>query len=211
MQEVTEMEKQWEELSSDEKQEEMFEKWLSPEDVEFKSAAAEKSYKERATRLKDAVQLKKLPDRVPVYPVVSFFPAYYAGFTPRDIMYDYEKAVIAGRKYVLDFEPDAQIGAGLAGAGKIFDILDYRLYAWPGHGVLPEHTYQCIEGEYMMADEYDDLIRDPSHFFSTTYLPRTYGALEPFKNLPNLTWMQELPFTSPCVAPFGDADVQAAY
>jgi hypothetical protein len=205
------MGKEWGELSPDERQEKRLEEWLSPEDVEFKSPEAEKAYKERATRLKDVIQLKKLPDRVPIYPVVSFFPAYYAGITPRDMMYDYDKAVMACKKYVLDFEPDAQIGAGLAGAGRIFDILDYRLYAWPGHGVLPEYTYQCVEGEYMRADEYDDLIRNPSHFFSTIYLPRVFGALEPFRNLPNLTWMQELPFIGYCVVPFGDADIQGAY
>ncbi len=76
------MEKKWEELSSDEKQEAMFQKWLSPEGVEFASPEAEKLYKERATRIKDAVQLKKLPDRVPVLLIPSFFPAFYSGLTP---------------------------------------------------------------------------------------------------------------------------------
>ncbi len=205
------MEKEREELTPDEKQEELFQKWLSPEDVEFASPAAEKAYKERVTRLKDAIQLKKLPDRVPVIPMLSFFPAYYAGITPQEAMYDYDKLAMAGKKYMLDFEPDVNSGIGIASPGRVFDILDYKLYAWPGHGVSPDHTYQCLEAEYMMADEYDALIRDPSYFFTSTYFPRIFGKLEAFENLPNLSTMQELPFVGPNLIPFGDADVQAAY
>jgi len=48
------MEKKWEELSSDEKQEVLFQRWLSPSGIEFASSQAEKLYKERATRIKDA-------------------------------------------------------------------------------------------------------------------------------------------------------------
>ncbi|MEM2093604.1 MAG: uroporphyrinogen decarboxylase, partial [Candidatus Bathyarchaeia archaeon] len=134
------------------KQEELFKMWLSPPGVKFISPEAEQGYKERVTRIKDAIQLTKLPDRVPVLPIIGFFPAYYAGMTPYDLMYDYEKLVAAFTKYVLDFQPDAHVGAVGPGPGRFFEILDYKLYAWPGHGVPPEHSYQCIEGEYMKAD-----------------------------------------------------------
>lgn len=145
------MEKQWEEMSSDEKQEAMLAKWVSAEGVEFASPQAEKAYKERATRLKDAIQMKKKPDRVPVFTIYGFYPAVYAGFTPREVMYDYDKCAMAWKKYVLDFAPDGHIGAVVPGPGKLFDILDYKLYKWPGHGVSPEYGYQCNEGEYMKA------------------------------------------------------------
>jgi hypothetical protein len=97
------MERKWEELSPDERQEALFQRWLSPKDHEgndlkFKSPKAEKAYKERVTRFKDAIQLKKLPDRVPVLPIVGFFYTFFAGFTPKEVMYDYEKAVSAARK-----------------------------------------------------------------------------------------------------------------
>jgi len=211
VQEVIKMEKQWEEMSSDEKQEAMFQKWLSPQDVEFASPEAEKSYKARVTRIKDAVQLKKTPDRVPVFPFVGFFPAIYAGITHQEAMYDYDKLSMAFKKYVLDFEPDAHLGSFQPGPGKLFEILDYKLYAWPGHGVSPNHSYQCLEGEYMKADEYDALIQDPSDFFRSVYLPRVFGALEPFKMLPSLTGIQELPFTGANLIPYGLPEVQAAY
>jgi hypothetical protein len=203
--------KKWEELTPDEKQEELFEKCLSTEGIEFVSPQAEKAYKERATRLKDAIQLKKLPDRVPVLPITSFFPAFYGGITPQEAMYDYDKLYAAYKKFILDFEPDVNIGAGNPCPGKVFDILDYKLYAWPGHGVSPNHTYQCLEAEYMMADEYDALIQDPSYFFTTTYFPRVFGKLEAFKMLPNFSNVQEIVFVPLNVIPFGLPDVQAAY
>ena len=65
------MEKKWEGLSPDEKKEELFKRWLSPPGVKFVSPKTEKLYKERVTRIKDAIQLKKMPDRVPVFPIVG--------------------------------------------------------------------------------------------------------------------------------------------
>jgi len=210
------MEKKWEEMSADEKQEAQFQKLLSPKDPEgkdfkFQSPEAEKSYKDRITRIKDAIQLKKLPDRVPVCPLPNMFPYTYAGLTIQEAMYDYEKCVAAFRKYVLDFEPDMHIGASGPGPGKFFEILDYKLYAWPGHGVAPTSSYQCHEGEYMKAEEYDILITDPTFFFSNVYLPRVFGALEPWGMLPLLPGIVEMYGVAFNFIPFGLPPVQGAY
>jgi len=210
------MEKQWEEMSTDEKQEELFARWMSPKDpqgndLKFQNPQAEKAYKERITRIKDAIQMKKLPDRVPFFVVPSFFPVYNAGFTPREAMYDYDKCCMAFKKFIMEFAPDAQIGAVAPGPGKVFDILDYKLYSWPGHGVSPEQPFQANEGEYMKADEYDALIDDPSNFFSNTYLPRAFSALEGFKMLPTLTGILEIYGVAFNFIPFGLPPVQATY
>jgi hypothetical protein len=204
------MGKKWEELTSDEKQEALFQRWLSPQDVKFASHKAEKAYKERVTRLKDAIQLEKTPDRVPVFLMVGFFPAYYSGMTPQEAMYDYDKLYTAWKRFALDFAPDAHMGAGGPGPGKLFEILDYKLYNWPGHGISPDLTYQCLEGEYVRADEYDALIQDPSDFFRSVYLPRVFGALGPLKKLPPLTDILELPLTGGSFVPYGLPEVQAA-
>ena len=50
---------------------------------------------------------------------------------------------------------------------------------------------QYVEGEYMTADEYDDLILDPSDFWMRKYLPRVFGTLAPFHLLTPLTDIQE--------------------
>jgi hypothetical protein len=204
------MEKKWEEMSADEKQEQLFQRWFSPQGVEFVSPETEKSYKDRITRIKDALQMRKLPDRVPVIPNVGFFPAFYAGLTPQEIMYDYDKLNMAWQKYALDFQPDAHIGCFVPGPGRLFEILDYKLYAWPGHGASPYHTYQCLEGEYMKADEYDAFILDPTGFFERMYLPRIFHTLEPFKMLAPLPNIIELPFTGGNLLPYGLPEVQTA-
>ena len=210
------MEKKREELTPEEKQEELFNRWLSPKDpqgndLKFQSPQAQKAYKERVTRLKDAIQMKKTPDRVPICILPSFFPVYHGGITPREAMYDYEKLAAAYKKFLLDFEPDGHFGADMPGPGKFFDILDYKLYSWPGHGVPPEQSYQANEGEYMKADEYDALIADPSNFFSNIYFPRVFGALGPFQMLPALTGILEMYGVAYNFIPFGVPPVQAAY
>jgi hypothetical protein len=209
------MEKEWGELSPDEKQEALFQRWLSPKDpggndLKFQSPEAESSYKERLTRIKDAIQLKKRPDRVPILPLPSMFPALYGGLTVEEAMYDYEKCSAAFRKFVLDFEPDGHMGSAQFGPGRFFEMLDYKLYSWPGHGVAAKHSYQCNEGEYMTEDEYDALIQDPSGFFSNVYLPRVFGALESFQMLPFLPGILEIYGVAFNFIPFGLPPVQAA-
>ena len=191
------MEKKWEEMSADEKQEAQFQKLLAPKDPEgndlqFQSPEADANYKASINRIKDAVQLKKTPDRVPVTILPSMFPYINAGMTVEEAMYDYDKCTAAFKKFMLEFKPDMNIGASAPGPGKFYEILDYKLYAWPGHGVAPEHSYQCNEGEYMTAGEYDLLITDPSFYFRNFYLPRVFGALEGFTMLPPLTSILEM-------------------
>jgi uroporphyrinogen-III decarboxylase len=191
------MEKKWEEMSSDEKQDAQFQKLLAPKDPEgndlkFQSPEADANYKASINRIKDAVQLKKTPDRVPVTILPSMFPYINAGMTVEEAMYDYDKCTAAFKKFMLEFKPDMNIGASAPGPGKFYEILDYKLYAWPGHGVAPEHCYQCNEGEYMTAAEYDLLMADPSFYFRNFYLPRVFGALEGFTMLAPLTGILEM-------------------
>ena len=46
------------ELSSDEKREQRFKRWLSPEDINFINPKAERLYREKITRVIDAIKLK---------------------------------------------------------------------------------------------------------------------------------------------------------
>lgn len=193
-----------------EKQEQMFARWLEPQGVEFAGEEAKRAYQERVTRFKDVIQLKKAPDRVPVHPMTGLFPLSYAGVTLYEAMHDYEKAGSALRKYVLELEPDAHNGMFLWPPGRFFELLDYRLYKWPGHGVPADSCYQYVEAEYMKAEEYDALINDPTDFWLRIYLPRIFGNLKPFEKLATLTDILELPLTCGSFVPFGLPDVQEA-
>ena len=94
-------------------------------------------------------------------------------------MYDQEKAAEAWVSYARSLEPDAMVGSAIAagGAGPIFDALDYKLFSWPGHGVPETASFQYVEKEWMLPEEYDDLIDDPTDYMLRTYIPRTNGAL----------------------------------
>lgn len=210
------MEKKWEDMTAAEKQEVQFQKLLSPKDpegndVKFQSPEAEANYKANINRIKDAIQMKKTPDRIPVVIFPSMFPYYFAGITPKDAMYDYDLCVSAFKKFILEFKTDMHIGASAPGPGRFFELVDYKLYAWPGHGVSPEHCYQCIEKEYMKADEYDLLLMDPSFYFRNFYLPRVYGALEGFTMLPPFTGILEMYGVAFNFIPFGLPPVQETY
>jgi uroporphyrinogen-III decarboxylase len=209
------MEKKWEQMSADEKQEVVFQKLLSPKDPEgndlkFQSPEAEANYKASITRLTDAIQLKE-PDRVPVTVLPSMFPFKNAGMTVQEAMYDYDKCAAAFKEFILELKPDMHIGAWAPGPGKFYEILDYKLYAWPGHGVAPEHSYQCNEGEYMTAEEYDLLMTDPSFYFGNFYLPRVFGAFEGFTMLAPLTSNLEMYGLALNFVPYGLPPVQNTF
>jgi hypothetical protein len=92
----------------------------------------------------------------------------------------------------------------------VLDALDLRLYHWPGHGVAKESEYQFIEGEYMTAAEYRDLIDDPTGFFLSVYFPRVFGALKAFEAFPMLPPVNEIPVIAPAFMRFGGAAMKGA-
>lgn len=207
------MEKIWEQMSADEKQEAQFQKLLAPKDPEgnelkFQSPEAQATYKASINRIKNAIQLKEPQDRVPICLFPGMYPVAYAGMTMEEAMYDYDKCMAAFKKFVLDFKPDLHFGAAGPGPGKFYEILDYKLYAWPGHGVAPDASYQCLEKEYMTAAEYDLLITDPSFFFRNFYLPRVFGALDGFAMLPPFTGILEMYGVAFSFIPFALPPVQ---
>ncbi len=191
-----------------EKREERFRRWLSP-DVKFRSPQAEALYKERVTRFIKAIKLEE-PDRVPVLLPSGFFPAYYAGYDLKTVMYDYDKLAEAWLKFADDFEMDSFTGPGHVLPAKVLEMTDHRLHKWPGHG-LPDgiSIYQYVEKEYMQADEYDAFLENPADFWWRFFLPRTVGAFAPFAKLAPFTGMMGIPIAS--YAPMGEPDVAAAF
>jgi len=196
---------------ADENQEARFNTWLSGQGIPFVSPEAQADYQARVTLMKDAIQLKKAPARIPICPSAGFFPIQYAGISMYDAMYDYEALTGAWEKFCNDLTPDAYNAPNTVVPGRILDILDFRLGQWPGHGVAEHSEYQYLEKEYMKADEYPDLIDDPSGFFMTRFFPRIFGALEPLQNMPLLPPVNEIPCIPPALFPFGDKNLQAAF
>jgi len=197
----------WEKLTWQEKREERFKRWLSP-NIKFNSKEAEKLYKERTTRFIKAIKLEE-PDRVPCLLPSGMFPAHYAGYTLKEVMYDFTKLKKAYLKFIAEFDMDSYTGPSLVFPGKALEITDHRLHKWPGHG-LPDNAsiYQFVEKEYMKADEYPLLLGNPADFWWRVFLPRVVGAFEPFRKLPPMGGMMGVPL--PFYAAMADPDVETA-
>ena len=200
----------WDKLTPSEKLQARFKEWQSPPGAQFASPEVERAYHERVQLFQDALQLNK-PKRVPLYLHTGFYPAKYAGFTPEEAMYDYDKLGIAMKKFNADFLPDALASAMTPGPAKAFELLDLKLYRWPRHGVSATEPFQCVEAEYMRADEYDLLIADPTNYFMRYYLPRVFGNLNPWQKLAALTDMTEWPLMGGGLVALGNPEVQAAF
>ena len=173
---------------------------------------AEERYGEREQRVLDAIALGK-PDRVPILPLVGFFPERYAGMTIQDTLYHPDKLWEACWKFLIDFEPDMDRNPfAMRFLGPILETLDYKQLLWAGHGLSADVTYQFVEGEYMTAAEYDNFLLDPTDFMLRIYWPRVFGALRGLAKLPPLrdiiNYSMGVPFS---FVPFQTSEVMEAF
>jgi uroporphyrinogen-III decarboxylase len=202
----------WNQLTPEQKREQRFQ-WVkdAAKEIKFVSAEAEKNYQARLQRMIDVYQVRE-PDRVPVSAGVGVLPYTASGFNYHTAIYNYEKAVQAYVQYSQDntLEPDNYFFPATLIPARTFEILDYRMFGWPGHGVPVEGTgFQFREGEYMKADEYDAFMLNPSDFWMRTYLPRIFGVAEPFRLLGSLTDIIEIPTYH--LFPLADPQIQASF
>jgi uroporphyrinogen-III decarboxylase len=184
----------WAQLSPAQKREYRLNQFLNPTDLPFVSQDAAKAYKVRAQRMVDAINVKE-PDRVPVSLPVGNLALNLHGVSMHEVIYDIEKGIEACNAFNKKYSEELEYYAvPFAIPGKALEILDYKLYAWPGHGLSAKApNYQFVEGEYMKVDEYKDLVRDPSDYWLRTYLPRIFGAFEGFRMLSPLPDILEIP------------------
>ena len=69
------------------KQEAFLNQWVSGDGIEFIDDNAKSAYQYRAGLIRDAIQLKKNPDRVPIVPLAIFAPIDLYGQTGKNAMY----------------------------------------------------------------------------------------------------------------------------
>jgi len=199
-------EKPWAEMSADEKRAARIEKWRNP-GVPFAGPQAEADYKARIDRLIKAVSLEQ-PDRVPVSLAAGWWPAVRAGLTPYEAMNGPVRAAQAWVDFNLEFQLDAMVSPLLyTTPASVFETIDYKLYSWPGHGVAKDASYQYNEKEWMLPEEYDHLISDPTDYMIRTYLPRTVGAFAGFGKLSTFFDFIELPFVTGHVRGWGTPEM----
>ena len=178
----------WSSLSGDEKYE-FFKKFnIATEHRAFVSEEMAQTYQRRMQRWFDIVDLKE-PDQVPNNYIIEGLLEENAGITKAESYYDGEKFAKTILKFAQDFQQDYAPFC-IAIPGPMHETLGTSMIRWPGGGrsdALADDTkWQFIEDEYMLADEYDDLIADPENFLYRKWSPRAYKNLEGFATLPSL-------------------------
>lgn len=150
-----------------------------------------KVYQEKIQRVEDAIALKE-PDHVPICPCVGIVPYALDGCTNRASMYDFPRASQA----LIDFYKrypmmDARMHQGF-NSGKANELAGSTMIDWPGRPgtrVPDQSTFQCMEFEYMLEDEYDEVLEDFTGFMLRKYIPRAYpnlAGLKDIKFVPNI-------------------------
>ncbi len=202
--------KEWARLTPEEKSDRRWAAFLEP-GLDFAHEEAAALYRERAARLKKTILLEGEPDRVPVCALAGYYPATRKGLTPYDVTQDYGLAAEAWLEANRYLQADTLLAPVFAAIpGRAYEILDVKILSWPGHGVPKESGFQYNEKEWMLDDEYDLLIDDPTDFLLHVYLPRVAGGLEGFARLASPLDMVEIVGGPPWMMRWADPEVQTS-
>ena len=132
-------------------------------------------YRQRLSRYVTALRNEK-PDMVPVRPFVAEFTAKYAGYTSQEVTHDFNLAFGAARKCAADFDWDAVVGNMVYVWTGLTQAQGTKYYGIPGIDLSADNGFQYLEPSeddaFMKADEYDELIDDPTAFLYNKWLPR---------------------------------------
>lgn len=203
------MSQSWKDMTPQERQKARFERWRNPQDVTFASDEVKSAYMARVDRVVDAITLAKTPDRVPTLSPAGFLPCFLYNVTCKEVMYDIDAAVDLWLRFLREYPTDLAKGPAYCGTGRALEILDYKLYKWPGHNLPDNVGFQAVEAEWMKKEEYRPLIEDISDYWLRNYMPRIFGTLAPFSALAPLNRIVEIPNVAQLTA-FGLPGVREA-
>ncbi len=135
----------------------------------------EERYQSRLDRYVTAMRNGQ-PDRIPIRPFVAEFTGVYAGYTCQELAHDYRKAFDAACKCAADFDWDAVVGNMVYVWTGLTQAIGLKYYGVPGIDISAQTGFQYREPPqqqaFMRADEYDQLIEDPTGFLLNVWLPR---------------------------------------
>jgi uroporphyrinogen-III decarboxylase len=198
----------WNSLTAEQKRDFRLDAWVRAEGIQFDTPEAQEQYRQRALRLRRALELKTL-DRVPVAGLGGAFIYRRAGIPQKATMYDrWEEAAEAVIKFHKDFQPDSTAATFMM-SGASFELLGVTNMKWAGYGLPDDIQYQYLEQEYMKADEYGHFLTDPTDFVLRRYMPRLYSSL---KGLAKLPWFgaNGIQQGNRVIAPFAKPEVREA-
>jgi hypothetical protein len=118
---------------------------------------------------------------LPLIPAPSGLPYHlYGKGSHAATFYDYEATIEPVLRFYEEFQPDICWPPNYM-SGKANEIAETALVDWPGRPgtTVPDFsTYQVVEKEFMRQDEYDEAIKDLTHFIINKYIPRAWPGLK---------------------------------
>lgn len=137
----------------------------------------ENNLEQRIARVDAAVALRE-GDRVPMAPKIGMAYAQTAGIDRYEALND-ARLLRPGVEKFLQTYPCDLFWAGSGYPIPMMETLGTTAIRWPGAtcGVPLNQGFQIVDGTYMEEDEYDEFLRDPSHFCMTKVFPRKHKKL----------------------------------
>lgn len=130
-------------------------------------------YNRRLGRYQAAIALEPA-DRIPIASGTCYFAEVYSGASNQEIIYDPDKWLQAEIAFIKEF-PEVDALRDNRVWAPLYDAVGCKTYKLPGRDLLPRQQFQFVEKEYMQADEYELLIKDPGSFMLNQFLPRILG------------------------------------
>lgn len=168
----------------------------------------ENNLEQRIARVDAAVALRE-GDRVPMAPKIGMAYAQTAGIDRYEALND-ARLLRPGVEKFLQTYPCDLFWAGSGYPIPMMETLGTTAIRWPGAtcGVPLNQGFQIVDGTYMEEDEYDELLRDPSHFCMTKVFPRKHKKLA---GLAKLNFHEVVEFGHyASMAAFADPEVRQA-
>lgn len=168
----------------------------------------ENNLEQRIARVAAAVALRE-GDRVPMAPKIGMAYAQTAGIDRYEALND-ARLLRPGVEKFLQTYPCDLFWAGSGYPIPMMETLGTTAIRWPGAtcGVPLNQGFQIVDGTYMEEDEYDEFLRDPSHFCMTKVFPRKHKKLA---GLAKLNFHEVVEFGHyASMAAFADPEVRQA-
>ena len=168
----------------------------------------ENTLEQRIARVDAAVALPQ-GDRVPMAPKIGMAYAQTAGIDRYEALND-PRLLRPGVEKFLRTYPCDLFWAGSGYPIPMMETLGTTAIRWPGAtcGVPLNQGFQIVDGTYMEEDEYDEFLRDPSHFCMTKVFPRKHKKLA---GLAKLNFHEVVEFGHyASMAAFADPEVRQA-
>lgn len=138
-------------------------------------------YQQRLGRYVTAMRNEK-PDQIPIRPFVAEFTGTYAGYNCQQLAHDYNLAFDAACQCAADFDWDAVVANMVYVWTGLAQVIGLEYYGIPGVDVPVDRGFQYREppeGQaFMRADEYDQLIEDPTGYLLNVWLPRVAAPVQ---------------------------------